>query len=291
MKWLIPAVLVAMLSSVSAQEVIPHTAPSGAAKSSSVEKLDGPQKTGNAQKQDAASSPVASCVQCPDRCPIEQPHTQTEKEKADAASLDRLYRRYMQATIVGVAGAWIGIIILIWQTISAKHTAQRQLRAYVLPELGNIVNVAVPMRTSGAYTPTEARITHPDWGPVVGMQIKNTGQTPAFKVEHWGNILFREYPLKSDLPGPAEGLIKSASTIGPGIINTKRSVLAKPLTEKEIAQLRDNTGAIYVYGFIFYEDAFGRKHTTHYRMFHNQNSGAVGVSTDLTFAEGGNEAD
>jgi hypothetical protein len=207
----------------------------------------------------------------------------------------------------GVA-TWALILTLgaiVWQAVEVRrsvnvaigtlnHTresSERQLRAYVLTELGNIVNVATPLRNSGSYTPTEARVTHPDWGPVAGMHIKNTGQTPAFKVVHWGNILFREFPLKSDLPGPDENLTKSASAIGPGIINTKRLVLAKALTEEEISQLRNSTGAIYVYGFISYEDAFGKKHLTRYRLFHNQGSGAVGISTDLTFAEGGNEAD
>jgi hypothetical protein len=177
------------------------------------------------------------------------------------------------------------------QLIHMRESSERELRAYVLPELGNIVNVAAPVRTSGSYTPTEARVTHPDWGPVIAMQIKNTGQTPAFKVVHWGNTLFREYPLKSDLPGPDEGMAKITSVIGPGIVNTKRLAVPKPLTEKEIAQLRESTGAIYVYGYISYEDTFGKKHLTRYRLFHNQGSGAVGISTDLTFAEGGNEAD
>jgi hypothetical protein len=160
-----------------------------------------------------------------------------------------------------------------------------------LPELGNIVNVATPVRFAGTYTPTEARITHPKWGPVVVMHIKNTGQTPAFNVSHWGNMCFSEYPLKSDLPAQAEGLLKSLSTIGPGIVNTKRLGFGPPLTEEQIAKLRDSTGAIYVYGEILYEDAFRKKHVTRYRAFHNQNSGAVGISTDLTFTEGGNEAD
>jgi len=189
--------------------------------------------------------------------------------------------------VAAIAAFWVAIRTLNHM----RESSERQLRAYVLPELGNIVNVATPLRTSGSYTPTEARVTHPDWGPVTGMHIKNTGQTPAFKVVHWGNILFREFPLKSDLPGKDEKLIKPTSTIGPGIINTKRLSLAKALTEEEITQLRNSTGAVYVYGEISYEDAFGKKHITRYRTFHNQNSGAVGISTDLTFAEGGNEAD
>jgi hypothetical protein len=46
-----------------------------------------------------------------------------------------------------------------------------------------------------------------------------------------------------------------------------------------------------VYGEIIYEDAFKKPHYTKYRLIHNQNSGPIGISTDLTFAAEGNEAD
>jgi hypothetical protein len=177
------------------------------------------------------------------------------------------------------------------QLAAMRESSERQLRAYVLPEIGNVVNVAAPLRTSGSYTPTDARVTHPDWGPVASIHIKNTGQTPAFKVSHWGSMVFQEYPLKSDLPPRQESLLKPTSTIGPGIINTKRIGISKALTDEEISKLRNSTAAIYVYGEISYEDTFGNPHVTRYRTFHNGNTGNIGITTDLTFAEGGNEAD
>jgi hypothetical protein len=54
--------------------------------------------------------------------------------------------------------------------------------------------------------------------------------------------------------------------------------------------LRACTKAIYVYGEIEYIDAFRRKRTTNYRLFHNNQTGNVGVSTDISWAEGGNSA-
>jgi hypothetical protein len=48
--------------------------------------------------------------------------------------------------------------------------------------------------------------------------------------------------------------------------------------------------AIWVYGEIIYWDAFKRKRTTYYRLFHNSTTGAIGISTDLTWAEDGNDA-
>jgi hypothetical protein len=76
----------------------------------------------------------------------------------------------------------------------------------------------------------------------------------------------------------------------PGGINTKSVKITAPLTAEQIAGLREGTLAIWIYGEILYRDAFRRKRTTKYRLFHNNSSGAVGVSTDLTWAEGGNDA-
>lgn len=175
------------------------------------------------------------------------------------------------------------------QLTNTRETSERQLRAYVVAELGSIVNVADPIPAVG-LEPTEARRKF-QWGPVARIQIKNTGQTPAFKVEHWGNLCFREYPLTSELPPPAKGLEKSLSIIGPGIINTKTLSIGPVLTDEQVAELRVPSAAIYFYGEVCYEDAFGKRHFTRYRVLHNQTSGPVGVSTDFTFAAEGNEAD
>jgi hypothetical protein len=192
---------------------------------------------------------------------------------------------------VGVVGAWIGIAILIWQTVISRGTNERQLRAYVVTESGSIVNIAEPEITPGQSTPTAARITHPSWGPVAVVQIKNTGQTPAFRVEHWGNICFKEYPLVSTLPSEPTGLRPMFSIVGPGISITKLLRLGPRLTLEETEKLRAGTGAIYVYGTIRYEDAFKKPRLTKYRLMHHQMGGAIGVSTELTFTEDGNQAD
>jgi len=78
--------------------------------------------------------------------------------------------------------------------------------------------------------------------------------------------------------------------LGPDIISTKIRYLDNPLTAGQIADLRASTGAIYVYGEIQYTDAFKVKRVTKYRMIHNRNTGPIGVTTDLTFADRGNEA-
>jgi hypothetical protein len=78
--------------------------------------------------------------------------------------------------------------------------------------------------------------------------------------------------------------------LGPGIAIKKRLEFGPSLTEEQIAGLRNGKLAIYVHGEILYVDAFKQKRCTRYRLMHHITGGVIGVSTDLTFAEGGNEA-
>ena len=95
--WL-TAFFFAVSFSVYAQNVSPNTAP-----------------TNSQQKADK--------TQNPDSTAIEQSQVQSKEEKAKAASLDYLYRWYMRATIIGVVGGFIGIGLLIWQSILSRRSA------------------------------------------------------------------------------------------------------------------------------------------------------------------------
>jgi hypothetical protein len=283
--------IVFALLAVSTQEIPPSTAPSRAGESHALRKLNSDKKADYPDKggpQDLQETPCNKCSNC---CPEEQSHIKTKEEQAKEDSLDLLTRRYMRTTIWGVVGAWIGIVILVAQTVISRRSSQRQLRAYVMNESGSIVNIADPPITTGLNVPTDARITHPGWGPIAMIQIKNTGQTPAFRVEHWGAMCFREYPLTSTLPIKQPGGKPIYSILGPGIPSTKFLRFGPRLTDEETAALMAGTGAIYVYGDIHYEDAFKCKRSTRYRLMYHQMGGAIGVSTDLTFTEEGNDAD
>jgi hypothetical protein len=171
---------------------------------------------------------------------------------------------------------------------SGKETAKRQLRAYVVPELATIGNIANPAEVYENDTPTAARITHPNWGPLATIQIKNTGQTPSFHVVHRCGICVRPHPLREDLP--ALTLERASCMIlGPGVIGIMRVNLPQALEEYEIESLRRGTAAIYVQGDILYTDVFGDKWFTKYRLMHTNAAGRIGVSTDLTFCPEGNE--
>jgi len=188
-----------------------------------------------------------------------------------------------------VAGV-IGIFVALCTLFDMRKSSARQLRAYVVPDMSAIVNVADPIPAHGLI-PTDARITCPGWGPVVHLQIKNTGQTPAMKVENWGAICFSEYPLTTILPPKNPNLRPIHSILGSGIPSTKNFFFGPRLTDQQIADLRAGTGAIYVHGEIRYKDIFGKDHLTRYRAMHHVMGGAIGVSTDMSFTEDGNDAD
>jgi hypothetical protein len=114
---LLTVAFVAVLVYVGAQKVAPQASPPASAESSSIGKFNGQQKADKAKHADSTTPQVLSCTQCANCCTVEQPHTQSETEKAQAASLDRLYRRYMWATIIGVAGGFIGVVLIFWQNI------------------------------------------------------------------------------------------------------------------------------------------------------------------------------
>jgi hypothetical protein len=246
-------------------------------------------KTNSEQAKDIASptEEKQTVVQVNATTPREAQSSEAAKNKSN--NEPKPFMTHGEWIISGITSIYVLIAYLTLMAI--RKSSERQLRAYVVCELGSIVNIADPIKpTSGELIPTEAARKFP-WGPIGRVQIMNTGQTPAFKVEHWGNMCLREYPLTSPLPERAKGLLKSISTIGPGIRNTKTLSIGPVLTDDEVARLRNATAAIYFYGEIIYEDAFKKRHSTRYRLIHNQGAGPVGISTDFTFTEEGNEAD
>lgn len=198
-----------------------------------------------------------------------------------------------------VVDNWPILAVTVWAIIVAlgtlnhmRESSERQLRAYVISESGTIFNVAnpVPIFQGQVFIPTGAEISNPACGPGVRIQIKNAGQTPAYEVTHFANICFREQPLKSSLPARDPNMIPASSILGPGIPSTKLLFMPQPLTAQETADLRAGNGAVYVYGEIVYRDTFGKRWHTSYRLMHHPYGGAIGVSTDLSFCDEGNDA-
>jgi hypothetical protein len=280
---------VAIALCMSAQSVPPNTPPTKSG--SAVSKPDTGGETKSSEDQNQCKSDIAPVNHTLTCNVVQQAETKIEGEKAKADSLDTLTRRYMWATIVGVVIALFGVGALIAQTILYRRSSERQLRAYVVCDVASVFNVANPIAVypGQVFVPTGAEIGNPGAGPGAIIQIKNTGDTPAYDVVHWGNICFREYPLLTSLPARLPTLTNLPKGIlGSGVTATKFLQLNPALTEPQIASLRAGTEVVYAYGEITYKDAFGKQWYTRYRTMYHPMSGAVGVSTTLSLCEDGN---
>ncbi len=137
-----------------------------------------------------------------------------------------------------------------------RESSERQLRAHVFMELVYIEKPAV--------TP-ETVFPEP---PVVRMQVKNYGQTPAYKVIHWSaNPIVREYPLDLSKPLPRRERFYGKSprmTMGPSQETNKHIWMHEQPTDWELACIKGGSMAIYSWGKIVYKDAFGKWRFTQY---------------------------
>jgi hypothetical protein len=164
-----------------------------------------------------------------------------------------------------------------------RRSFKRQLRAYIQIVHASVTDAAALQMPGGA--------TNPLIGGMVTsyVEIKNTGQTPAHKVVHWGEIAVIPQTDENTLAVPAALLDVTTSTIGAGNTTTKTRYLNRQLTLDEVYGVIVGTHAIYVYGKIIYHDIFKRKRVTTYRLGWTR-SYPPGPGTTLSFALQGNDA-
>lgn len=153
-----------------------------------------------------------------------------------------------------------------WET--SLDNGRRQLRAYVFPDQANLI-------WEGTTKPTMAEIV-----------IKNSGQTPAYKVSTGLMIGSIEYPLRDNLSVPST---PSKPTVVPPVASTTLSAgMAHPLTADQLKAIQKGTQAIYVFGEIAYTDAFGECRMTRYRLYYTGAGTDVGSRVGLTYLDEGN---
>ena len=173
-----------------------------------------------------------------------------------AASAKELLGLTQWQIYVGGAGITLLIVTLILSARAtnaavvankiARESAEQQLRAYV--SLDN-----KSFRISG-----EARIS----GPVVRASVINTGQTPAYDLQHWMGIGFYEVPLARALD---EGTFTGLMTLGPGGSTDIEITKKDPPTPEQVAALHAGKGNFYVWGRIEYRDAFGKSQFVNFK--------------------------
>jgi hypothetical protein len=152
-----------------------------------------------------------------------------------------------------------------------EDTAERQLRAYIHVGGG---------KDKGPI------LDAPD-GPEVWLLLKNTGQTPAYKVEHWIKAGILPYPLNSDLTGPDESAKMTKIVLPPGVEMNLFWKTGTPLERAQIDAIRDGTECrLYVWGEVHYLDAFDKPRFTKFRFMH----GGPTRGVDIEACEEGNDA-
>lgn len=160
-----------------------------------------------------------------------------------------------------------------------------------MPDSVSIVNVMNPFPDEDdPPSDTHAKVSRRNVGPIGQLVIRNTGQTPAYNVRHWGDMCFREFPLTGPLSERGRNGQRMPTVLGPNIISTKNFGDVPELNEQQAKDLHEGRAALYIHGEILYTDSFGKERVTRYRLMHGKMTGRMGVTTDLTFCEEGNEA-
>jgi hypothetical protein len=174
--------------------------------------------------------------------------------------------------VTGEARHWIEYAVLAFVIITAVATAMaawytrkewqssidnghRQLRAYAFPDQATL-------EWEGTGKPTVAEIV-----------IKNSGQTPAYKLSTSMVTGVGPYPPRNELIVPA---MPANSTVVPPAGSYSFSVATdKPLSRDQLEAIKKGTQAIYAFGKIAYTDAFGECRETQYKFYY------VGAGTDV----------
>jgi hypothetical protein len=131
--------------------------------------------------------------------------------------------------------------------------ASMQLRAYVSVLVGN----CIPQdRTTG-------------WRYEVRMIVTNTGHTPAHAVTVTARLEILPFPLPDDIDlNVPIGLQEESSHINTGQQRFFRRWLNDLIPDEEINEImRGSIRKLYIYGSIFYRDAFGEAHSTNFCQF------------------------
>src|ERR1700674_386206 len=171
-------------------------------------------------------------------------------DNADAASKNAEFSRLNAAATEQTAtAAKVSADVSQKTLVLAGETAQKQLRAYVC------VDSAV------------VKFPQPDV-PEAQVSFKNCGQTPAYDFRGWIHTWFCEHPLKDALPPASNALRKGTEVLPPGRKSIFVANKKPPLPPQWLALLGTVKFTFYIYGEVYYRDAFGKEQWTKYRLIY-----------------------
>ena len=164
---------------------------------------------------------------------------------------------------------------LLW--IGGERHSERELRAYVFP-------VEIKVENFKTETPIVAFV-----------QVKNSGQTPAYKFTCYAKMTAGPFPQKDFSDWEETNL--PVAYLGPGETTWFTPRGDHLLTNEQSNAITQGTAAIYVFGEIRYVDAFKRQRRTGFRAIARGDHGYMHADRErkdvliLSFdREGGNDA-
>ena len=120
----------------------------------------------------------------------------------------------------------------------------------------------------------------------VTARIKNFGQTPAHKVRFSYCLNAFDFPYSGPF-AEADFTKASSGSLGPGAVFEGTVELSGALNEKQIETIIQGNGAIYLWGYVSYEDVFGVEQETHMRSI---STGENFRRLEMIVCEDGNKA-
>lgn len=141
--------------------------------------------------------------------------------------------------------------VAAWQTVNVmRHTSQRELRAYILPEVANM------------------EVAEDRGAPRIRVEFMNRGQTPAYDVALKFAIITNEKTeALAEIPDDAEVYLHGV--IGPG----KQFFFLTPLIPdcldiRTWDRVTKGELAVVVYGWLSYLDTFRNQHITEFAYYY-----------------------
>ena len=143
--------------------------------------------------------------------------------------------------------------ILLWVVTQgiltdSRLTTQQQLRAYVFIRDSMLEGFSSPS------------------GPSFNITFTNSGKTPAWNLKIAMDAFILEHPSSQERHA---GEFSDHGALGPNGIYTMSATMPA-LTQEEIADVRAANKAIYVFGRVEFEDAFGNEQWLVFRIFFNR---------------------
>ncbi|HLY98825.1 MAG TPA: hypothetical protein VKT33_07140 [Candidatus Angelobacter sp.] len=255
-----------MIASLQVQQASPNTT---AKERSAITTQNNHPEIARTNKRAQNSFQPSSCNQCLNCCTVDRQESKTPEEKARTESLDVLTRRYMWATIFGVAGGFIGIGVLIWQTVVTRTAANAAkasadyasaaVEATMSKERARIRIEVAPLNPQSGRGQSGSVIMN---GSVC--TLTNYGLTVSFIDE------FSARCVKTDTEemvmdyGKCRTLIYGES-IEQGSNSDRILVPLEPepvLSDDDIMKIRNRKSFIHFYGVVKFRDIFDRKWIT-----------------------------